>query len=65
MSDDLFDNVEIVSLDTVTSSYQCNYCNSTVTFNASGDLFSPDCTGECGGDDAYLGDNTTDELDFS
>jgi hypothetical protein len=67
MSDDLFDHVELVSMDTVMGERHCNYCNAIVTYDVSGEISNPDCTMECG-DGAYM-ENTgapiPEELDFN
>ena len=64
MSDDLLDNVDIVSLDDVTSSHTCEYCNGICTSTFEGEIeISGLCTGECG-DNPYDRDNFNRELNF-
>ena len=48
MSDDLFDNAEIVSLDDTYTTRHCKYCNSQVYVSMDGEVQSPECSGECG-----------------
>jgi len=67
MSNDLFDNNEMLSLDDVVSSTPCKYCGEMITTDILGEVTNSGCTMECG-DGAYLSSHDYDivpDLNFN